>query len=108
MIQKVDVPAVVPRHAVPAATPIIPTHILDNARQLVSSPSALDHVLTTGRYQSPLRYPGAKSSLAPVIARILDAAKGSRAVPEINLLVEPFAGGASPAVRSVTTASIES
>jgi DNA adenine methylase len=53
------------------------------------------------RYQSPLRYPGAKSSLAPVIARILDAAKASRAVPEINLLVEPFAGGASASLRLV-------
>jgi DNA adenine methylase len=101
MIQNVDVSAVAPKRAVPAVTPTIPTHILDNARQLVTPLGAVDHALTTGRYQSPLRYPGAKSSLAPVIARILDAAKGSRTVPEINLLVEPFAGGASASLRLV-------
>lgn len=101
MIQKVDVSAVAPRPTAPAVTPTISTHILSNARQLVSPPGAVHHALMTGRYQSPLRYPGAKSSLAPVIARILDAAKGSRAVPEINLLVEPFAGGASASLRLV-------
>jgi DNA adenine methylase len=62
---------------------------------------AINHALSQGRYQSPLRYPGAKSSLAPVIARVLEAAKGSRQVPEINLLVEPFAGGASASLRLV-------
>lgn len=101
MTLNVDVSAVVHRRAVPAATPTTPTHILDHARQLVSPLGIVDHALTTGRYQSPLRYPGAKSSLAPVIARILDAAKGSRTVPEINLLVEPFAGGASASLRLV-------
>jgi DNA adenine methylase len=62
---------------------------------------AINHALAQGRYQSPLRYPGAKSSLAPVIARVLNAAKGSLQVPEINLLVEPFAGGASASLRLV-------
>jgi DNA adenine methylase len=88
-------------HAAHFAAPAIPTHILDNPRPLVSPLGIVDHALMTSRYQSPLRYPGAKSSLAPVIARILDAAKGSRAVPEINLLVEPFAGGASASLRLV-------
>ncbi|GGP45117.1 DNA adenine methylase [Saccharothrix coeruleofusca] len=101
MIQKVDMLAVAPMRAASAATPRISTHILGNARQLVSPPGVVDHALTTSRYQSPLRYPGAKSSLAPVISRILDAAKGSRAVPAINLLVEPFAGGASASLRLV-------
>lgn len=62
---------------------------------------AINHALAQGRYQSPLRYPGAKSSLAPVIARVLNAAKGSLQIPEINLLVEPFAGGASASLRLV-------
>ncbi|WP_409493984.1 DNA adenine methylase [Amycolatopsis sp. cmx-11-12] len=101
MIRNVDVSAVVPGRVASVATPAIPTHILDNARRLVSPLGTLNHGLTTGRYQSPLRYPGAKSSLAPMIARILEAAKGSRQVPEINLLVEPFAGGASASLRLV-------
>jgi len=102
MIQSVDVPPVAPSRA--ARVDIrtdIPTHILDEPRPLVSPLAAIDHALMTSRYQSPLRYPGAKSSLAPVIARILNAAKGSRTVPEINLLVEPFAGGASASLRLV-------
>lgn len=101
MIRNVDAPTVAHVRAASAATSTIPTHILDDARQLVSPLGSIDHALTTSRYQSPLRYPGAKSSLAPVIARILDAAKVSRTVPEINLLVEPFAGGASASLRLV-------
>ncbi|WP_084265840.1 DNA adenine methylase [Actinomadura macra] len=71
------------------------------ARPLVEELEPISHVLARGRYQSPLRYPGAKSSLAPVIARVITSAKQSREVPEINLLVEPFAGGASASLRMV-------
>jgi site-specific DNA-adenine methylase len=71
------------------------------ARRLIAELEPVSHELAHGRYQSPLRYPGAKSSLAPVIARIVIAAKQSRQVPEINLLVEPFAGGASASLRMV-------
>lgn len=42
---------------------------------------------------SPLRYPGAKSNLAPVIGDIV--ARASSAVRRPQMLVEPFAGGAS-------------
>lgn len=80
---------------------LIPTAIHGSPRQLVGPPGDLSHSLMNGRYQSPLRYPGAKSSLAPVIARVLNAAKRSREVPQINLLVEPFAGGASASLRLV-------
>ncbi|ROO82921.1 DNA adenine methylase [Actinocorallia herbida] len=61
----------------------------------------VSHTLAHGRFQSPLRYPGAKSSLAPVIARIITSAKQSEEVPEVNLLVEPFAGGASASLRMI-------
>ncbi|QMU67116.1 DNA adenine methylase [Streptacidiphilus sp. P02-A3a] len=71
------------------------------ARPLSSDLMAISHELAHGRYQSPLRYPGAKSSLAPVIARVITSAKQSSVVPEINLLVEPFAGGASASLRMV-------
>lgn len=49
------------------------------------------------RYQSPLRYPGAKSGLASVIADLIDSASQKLRTPE--LFVEPFAGGASTALR---------
>lgn len=71
------------------------------ARPLVTELETISHDLAHGRYQSPLRYPGAKSSLAPVIARVITSAKQSREVPEINLLVEPFAGGASASLRMI-------
>lgn len=89
------------RSVAPATMATAPTHILESARQLVWPLGNLNHALASGRYQSPLRYPGAKSSLTPVIARVLEAAKGSREVPGISLLVEPFAGGASASLRLV-------
>jgi site-specific DNA-adenine methylase len=49
------------------------------------------------RYQSPLRYPGAKSGLTPVIARLVEANMATLGRPE--LFVEPFAGGASTSLR---------
>lgn len=79
----------------------IPAAIAGERGLLGPGVEPIQHALTTGRYQSPLRYPGAKSSLSPVIARVLDAAKGSRGVPQIDLLVEPFAGGASASLRLV-------
>lgn len=71
------------------------------ARPLAAELEHVAHKLAHGRYQSPLRYPGAKSALAPVIARVVTSAKQSRQVPEINLLVEPFAGGASASLRMI-------
>ncbi|WP_409058890.1 DNA adenine methylase [Streptomyces sp. SYP-A7185] len=70
-------------------------------RPLPQQLEPISHALSQGRYQSPLRYPGAKSSLAPVISRVITSAKKSREVPEVNLLVEPFAGGASASLRSI-------
>jgi DNA adenine methylase len=49
------------------------------------------------RYQSPLRYPGAKSGLTPVIGDLIGNAAVVLGTPE--LFVEPFAGGASTALR---------
>ncbi len=70
-------------------------------RPLLQQLEPISHALSSGRWQSPLRYPGAKSSLAPVISRVITSAKRSREVPEVNLLVEPFAGGASASLRAI-------
>jgi DNA adenine methylase len=77
------------------------------ARPLSAELEPVSHGLARGRYQSPLRYPGAKSALAPTIARLITAAKQSRDVPEINLLVEPFAGGASASLRMIGDGTVD-
>jgi site-specific DNA-adenine methylase len=77
------------------------------ARPLITELGRVSHQLAHGRYQSPLRYPGAKSSLAPIIARVITSAKQSRQVPEINLLVEPFAGGASASLRMIGEGAVD-
>jgi len=56
------------------------------------------------RYQSPLRYPGAKSGLTPVIARLVEANVTTLGRPE--LFVEPFAGGASTSLRLVGNGTV--
>jgi DNA adenine methylase len=48
------------------------------------------------RYLSPLRYPGAKSGLAKIVASLITESSKSLARPQ--LFVEPFAGGASTAL----------
>lgn len=78
-----------------------PAHVKAGARRLVPNLPPVDHPLATARYQSPLRYPGAKSQLTPVIRRLVESAKTSKAVQHIDLLVEPFAGGASVSLRLV-------
>lgn len=56
------------------------------------------------RYLSPLRYPGAKSGLAGVISDLVAAATVKLGMPE--LFVEPFAGGASTALRLAGTGAV--
>jgi DNA adenine methylase len=86
---------------------LIATSILHRRCTLRTTPAPVDRDLVPARYQSPLRYPGAKSSLAPVIARVLEAATGTREIPRIDLLVEPFAGGASASLRLVGDSVVE-
>ncbi|GAB2472107.1 DNA adenine methylase [Xylanimonas ulmi] len=71
------------------------------------TPGKITHPLAQGRYQSPLRYPGAKSALAPALGRVISAATASSEVPRVDLLVEPFAGGASASLRLVGDGTVE-
>jgi DNA adenine methylase len=66
-------------------------------RRLAVPQPLADESGATMRYQSPLRYPGAKSGLANVIADLITSASRRLGAPE--LFVEPFAGGASTALR---------
>ncbi|MFJ6251475.1 MULTISPECIES: DNA adenine methylase [unclassified Streptomyces] len=61
----------------------------------------LTHPLAMGRYQTPLRYPGAKTGLSSLISELIEAAKKSSQTRKVDLLVEPFAGGASTSLRLV-------
>jgi DNA adenine methylase len=51
---------------------------------------------------SPLRYPGAKRQLVPIVEQIINGN-----VPPPRLFVEPFCGGASTALRLVGTGVVE-
>lgn len=78
----------------------------DGPRGIATHPSAVVHPLAAGRYQSPLRYPGAKSGLSNVIGELLTAAQQSTQVQRVDLLVEPFAGGASTTLRLVGAGTV--
>jgi len=49
------------------------------------------------RYQSPLRYPGAKAGIGKLINQIVESAAGT--LGRTSLFVEPFAGGAATGLR---------
>lgn len=75
--------------------------IASTPRPIKDRPAAIAHPLATGRYQTPLRYPGAKSLLAPTIGELVSTAARHTSIGRIDLLVEPFAGGASTSLRLV-------
>jgi len=82
-------------------------HGADKPREIWDVPGPIEHRLAMGRYQSPLRYPGAKSGLARVIGDVLKSAQSSSAMDRIDLLVEPFAGGASTSLRLLGDGTVE-
>lgn len=93
-------PAATTSSATVAASGSLATRfVADLARGIHTEPAAVTHALAAGRYQTPLRYPGAKAGLAPVIRQLLSAASRHRSVGGVDLLVEPFAGGASTSLR---------
>lgn len=75
-------------------------HVALAPRGIHGAPATISHPLAKARYQTPLRYPGAKSGLAPIIGNLITAAR-QRSIGEVDLLVEPFAGGASTSLRLV-------
>ena len=52
-----------------------------------------------GRHLSPLRYPGAKSKLTPLIAKMIQSAISNGRLRRPLTLFEPFAGGASTTLK---------
>jgi DNA adenine methylase len=75
----------------------VPGQIGLKPRALAIPEELEDPSLGAMRYQSPLRYPGAKSGLAPLITELINRSSGSIGRPQ--LFVEPFAGGASTSLR---------
>lgn len=90
-----------------ASIPDAPKHISANPRAMSPIDEPLTHPLARGRYQTPLRYPGAKTGLADVIGRLIDSAKRSKQVGKVGLFVEPFAGGASTSLRLVGSSVVD-
>lgn len=87
------------------ATVLVP--VGEMPRKIDSAPTQVTHPLAAGRYQSPLRYPGAKSGLSNVIGELIAAAQHSAQVGKVDLLVEAFAGGASTSLRLVGAGIVE-
>lgn len=79
----------------------------ERPRKIATAPAEITHRLARGRYQSPLRYPGAKSGLASIIGELIVAAESSPEIQRVELLVEPFAGGASTTLRLVGAGIVE-
>ena len=75
----------------------MPRGIEAHPRPLCEPGPLTDESTAVMRYQSPLRYPGAKSGLGTVIGDLIESAARQLGTPE--LFVEPFAGGASTALR---------
>ena len=80
-----------------AAARLAPEHVGNGPRQLATPAQLRDEALGAMRYLSPLRYPGAKSGLAKVIASLVT--ESSKSLGRLQLFVEPFAGGASTALH---------
>jgi DNA adenine methylase len=68
--------------------------------ELITDPQA------RARYLSPLRYPGAKSLMTKAISTLVKNARSTAAGP-VRLFVEPFAGGASTALRLVSEGAVD-
>lgn len=83
------------------ANAVVGVPVVETPREIRAVPGPIEHPLAAGRYQSPLRYPGAKSGLTRVIGDLLKSAQSSSAMDRVDLLVEPFAGGASTSLRLV-------
>jgi DNA adenine methylase len=87
------------------APALAPEHIHGRPRVLGQPLPMQDPALSSMRYQSPLRYPGAKSGLASVIAELVSESSKSLVRPE--LFVEPFAGGAATSLRLVASGIVD-
>lgn len=77
----------------------------EGVKRLAPVAGAVERRLTQMRYQSPLRYPGAKAGLTPVISRMVRELTRLQGRP--RLFVEPFCGGAATALRLAGTDAVE-
>ncbi|MDQ0802170.1 DNA adenine methylase [Arthrobacter sp. SLBN-112] len=92
-------PRLAPEDAHSGAEAFAQSFVRDEPRQLFSSVHPVAEAQARMRHQSPLRYPGAKTGFASVVAELIDTARTSKSIPPVELFVEPFAGGSSTALR---------
>jgi DNA adenine methylase len=60
--------------------------------------------LSPRRYVSPLRYPGGKATMAPWLATMF---AGQRALMDVEVWIEPFAGGAGAALTLIDRDAVD-
>jgi DNA adenine methylase len=84
---------------------LMPEQIGPEPRALAVPEELQDTSLRAMRYQSPLRYPGAKSGLAPLITELIT--RSSESIGRPQLFVEPFAGGASTSLRLAAAGNVD-
>lgn len=82
-----------------------PSQVSSAPQSIVRNLERLDPDASRSRYLSPLRYPGAKSGLVPVIEQLV--AESYPSLGSTQLFVEPFAGGASTSLRLLVSGVVE-
>lgn len=90
----------------PAAAPSLPSELRTTGREGLPVPEPITDAQARARYLSPLRYPGAKSLMTKAIATLVRNARSTAAGP-VGIFVEPFAGGASTALRLVSDGAVD-
>lgn len=82
-----------------------PSQVSSAPRPIIRKLQQLDPDVNKVRYLSPLRYPGAKAGLVPVIEQLV--VESSHTLGRTQLFVEPFAGGASTSLRLLVNGVVE-
>ena len=80
-------------------TPVTPALPLNTGVQSPAAPQrARKAPGAPSRHPSPLRYPGGRARMARILARIWDGIPLRPGAPDLEVWIEPFAGGAGAAL----------
>lgn len=81
------------------STPVTPALPLNTGVQSPAAPQrARKAPGAPSRHPSPLRYPGGRARMARILARIWDGVPLRPGAPDLEVWIEPFAGGAGAAL----------
>ena len=81
------------------STPVTPVLPLNTGVQAPDGPRrAREELKVPARHPSPLRYPGGRARMARILARSWDGVPLRPSAPDLEVWIEPFAGGAGAAL----------